>query len=70
MESKKRKVTPAKTKADLEMISASENFKIEKEKSYHKEQKKMRRPQVEKLTQLKESKKKAAPKPRAVKKSK
>ncbi|MBK7389804.1 MAG: hypothetical protein IPN13_09620 [Bacteroidetes bacterium] len=70
MESKKRKLTSSKTKADLVMIAATENFRIEKEKSYHNEQKKMRRPQVEKLTLLKETKKKAAPKPRAVKKSK
>ncbi|MBK6640298.1 MAG: hypothetical protein IPG39_03225 [Bacteroidetes bacterium] len=59
MESKKRKLTSSKTKADLVMIAATENFRIEKEKSYHNEQKKMRRPQVEKLTLLKETKKKS-----------
>ncbi len=70
MESKKRKLSPTKTKADVEMVAAANNFRIEKEKSYHTDQKKMRRPQVEKLTLLKETKKKAAPKPRAVKKAK
>ncbi len=48
----KRKTT--KTKSDLEFISRSENLLIEKEKRYQRED---RRPQVEKLTTLKETKK-------------
>ena len=48
----KRKIT--KTKSDIEFISRSENLLIEKEKRYQRED---RRPQVEKLTTLKESKK-------------
>ena len=57
----------SKTKADLEMISGQENLLIEKEKRYQTELKKMRRPQVEKLTALKEPKKKAAAKVKAKK---
>ncbi len=57
----------SKTKADLEMIAGKENLLIEKEKRYQTELKKMRRPQVEKLTALKETKKKAAPKVKAKK---
>lgn len=56
---KRKKVT---TTADLELIKNTEGLLIEKEKRYQTELKKMRRPQVEKLTQLKETKKKAAPK--------
>jgi hypothetical protein len=48
----KRKTT--KTKSDIEFISRSENLLIEKEKRYQRED---RRPQVEKLTTLKETKK-------------
>ena len=48
----KRKTT--KTKSDIEFISRSENLLIEKEKRYQRED---RRPQVEKLTTLKEAKK-------------
>lgn len=48
----KRKTT--KNKSDLEFISRSENLLIEKEKRYQRED---RRPQVEKLTTLKETKK-------------
>jgi len=48
-----------------EMIKGKENLLIEKEKRF---QQKVRRPQVEKQTLLKESKKKAAPKPVAKKK--
>ncbi|MFM7078313.1 MAG: hypothetical protein ACKOYC_00830 [Bacteroidota bacterium] len=48
----KRKIS--KTKSDIEFISRSENLLIEKEKRYQRED---RRPQVEKLTTLKESKK-------------
>ena len=51
----KKKVT--KTKADTEMIAAQENLLIDKEKRYQTELKKRRRPQVEKLTLLKEPKK-------------
>ncbi len=59
MENSKRKL---KTLADLEMIKGAENLLIEKEKRYQTTLKKNRRPQVEKLTTLKETKKKAAPK--------
>ncbi|MFN9596608.1 MAG: hypothetical protein ACK560_07450 [Bacteroidota bacterium] len=48
----KRKST--KTKSDLDFISNTENLLIEKEKRY---QRTVMRPQVEKLTMLKESKK-------------
>jgi hypothetical protein len=48
----KRKST--KTKSDLDFISNAENLLIEKEKRY---QRIVRGPQVEKLTMLKESKK-------------
>jgi len=48
------------------MIKGKENLLIEKEKRF---QQKVRRPQVEKQTLLKESKKKAAPKPVAKKKN-
>ncbi len=61
----KKKVT--KTKADLEMISAQENLLIDKEKRYQTELKKRRRPQVEGLTTIKESKKKPASKSSAKK---
>jgi hypothetical protein len=40
-----------------EFIKADENLKIESEKRYQKPLQKMRRPQVEKLTLLKEEKK-------------
>lgn len=70
MNSKKRKVVPLKTKADLEMISRTENLLIEKEKRFQTELKKSRRPQVEKLTMLKETKKKAIPKVNTKSKSK
>ena len=62
MNSKKRKTAPRKTKADLEMIVGAENLLIEKEKRYQTELKKMRRPQVEGLTTIKETKKKPASK--------
>jgi hypothetical protein len=61
----KKRVTT--TKADLEMISGQENLLIEKEKRYQTELKKMRRPQVEGLTTIKETKKKPAAKPKAKK---
>jgi hypothetical protein len=48
----KRKAT--KTKSDLDFISHAENLLIEKEKRY---QRTIRGPQVEKLTTLKETKK-------------
>ena len=57
----------SKTKADLEMIAGKENLLIDKEKRYQTELKKMRRPQVEKLTTLKETKKQAATKVKAKK---
>lgn len=50
----KRKTT--KTKSDLEFISHAENLLIEKEKRY---QRTVRGPQVEKLTTLKETKKRS-----------
>ncbi len=62
MSGKKRKTIPKTTKADLEMISGSENLLIEKEKRFQSILKKSRRPQVEKLTTLKETRKKPAPK--------
>lgn len=70
MNSKKRKVVPLKTKADLEMISRTENLLIEKEKRFQTELKKSRRPQVEKLTMLKKTKMKAVPKVNTKSKSK
>ena len=56
----KRKVSPKK---DPKLISSDENLKIEKEKRYQDQLRKNRKPQVEKLTQLKETKKKPALKP-------
>ena len=50
----KRKTT--KTKSDLEFISNAENLLIEKEKRY---QRTVRGPQVEKLTTLRETKKRS-----------
>jgi hypothetical protein len=57
MVSKKAKKKTGTTKADLEIKARKENLLIEKEKRYQVELKKMRRPQVEKLTTLKEKKK-------------
>jgi len=62
MANSKTKSKPKKTMADLEMIKGAENLLIEKEKRYQTTLKKNRRPQVEKLTMLRETKKKAAPK--------
>ncbi|HMT28637.1 MAG TPA: hypothetical protein PKD91_05090 [Bacteroidia bacterium] len=62
MANSKTKTRTKKTLADLEMIKGAENLLIEKEKRYQSELRKARRPQVEKLTLLKETKKKPAPK--------
>jgi hypothetical protein len=67
MSNSKTKKGAVKTKADLELIAGKESLLIEKEKRYQTELKKNRRPQVEKLTALKETKKKAAPKAKAKK---
>lgn len=69
MANSKTKSKSVKTLADLEMIKGAESLVIDKEKRYQTTLKKNRRPQVEKLTTLKETKKKAAPKV-AVKKKK
>lgn len=58
MATRKNAAGKSKSKADLEILKSSENFLIEKEKRY---QKKVRRPQVENLTTLKETKKKSVP---------
>lgn len=63
MSGKKRKTEKHTSKADLELIAAKENLLIEKEKRFQEPLRKMRKPQVEKLTTLKESRKKALPKP-------
>ncbi|MFN5324309.1 MAG: hypothetical protein ACK5C5_05270 [Bacteroidota bacterium] len=52
----KTKKRTTKTKSDLEFISNSENLLIEKEKRY---QRTIRGPQVEKLTTLKETRKRS-----------
>jgi hypothetical protein len=58
MPSTKTKRKTGKTKADLEIIAGQENLLIDKEKRYQTQLEKSRRPQVEKLTQLKETRKK------------
>ena len=63
MSGKKRKAEKQISKADFEIMAASENMLIEKEKRFQEPLRKMRRPQVEKLTTMKESRKKALPKP-------
>jgi hypothetical protein len=65
MATKKKTSGIKKSKADIEMLKSSENFLIEKEKRY---QKKVRGPQVEQQTVLKETKKPAAGKKAAKKK--
>lgn len=65
MSGKKRKSKKHLSKADLEIVAAAENLLIEKEKRFQEPLRKMRKPQVEKLTTLKETRKKPQPKPRS-----
>jgi hypothetical protein len=60
----KKAIPKAKTKADLELIKGANNLLIDKQKSY---QRKVKGPQVENQTMLKEAKKQAATKPKAIK---
>jgi hypothetical protein len=62
MTSKKAPRKKVNSKADIKIIADAESLLIEKEKRYQDQLKKNRRPQVEKLSMLKEAKKKAAPK--------
>lgn len=67
MATKKTTSGRKQTKPEIEFLKSSENLLIEKEKRY---QKKLKRPQVENLTMLKETKKKAAAKRTPAKKKK
>ena len=65
MEKSKKSLQSGKDKDDKRLKSSKENLLIEKEKRY---QRKVKGPQVENQTTLKETKKQAAPKPKAKKK--
>lgn len=60
MATKKKAPGRKQSKADIEMLKSTENFLIEKEKRY---QKKIKGPQVEQQTILRETKKKKAAAP-------